>query len=60
MIKRTRTLALVVLGAVAMLLVGCNTIHGIGEDISAAGTGLANIAKDSNPGASASSSTAPN
>jgi predicted small secreted protein len=54
---RIRTLALAVLGAVALLLVGCNTMRGIGEDISAAGSGLANLAKDSSPTASSSTTT---
>ena len=50
---RIRTLAFMLLAAVALLLVGCNTIQGLGEDISAAGTGLANIAHDANPTATA-------
>jgi len=33
----------------ALTLTGCNTTEGIGEDISAIGQGLANVASDTNP-----------
>lgn len=46
---RKRMLALLCLGAVALFIAACNTIEGIGEDFSAAGDGLSNMANDANP-----------
>ena len=44
-----RLIALGVTVLVLALAAGCNTMEGIGEDVSAAGEGLSGAASDSNP-----------
>ena len=43
--KKTVFSALI-LGALSLALVGCNTMHGLGQDIEAGGKGLSNAAGD--------------
>lgn len=47
--RLVRLAAFVVLGFAAVLLPGCNTMEGIGEDISAAGQGMADLSAKANP-----------
>jgi predicted small secreted protein len=37
---------LVLTAAACLLIASCNTVRGIGEDVSAAGQGLADVAQD--------------
>ena len=47
--RMVRLTALVVLGFAALMLSGCNTMEGIGEDISAAGQSMADMSSKTNP-----------
>jgi predicted small secreted protein len=42
-------LAIAVAAMAAVLVQGCNTIEGVGADVSAAGQGLADAAHNNNP-----------
>lgn len=46
---RTRLLAMLLLALGAFALTACNTMEGMGEDISSAGDGLSGAADDANP-----------
>lgn len=43
---RRKIVAVLVLVTGALLLAGCNTIAGIGEDVAAAGNGVADLSHD--------------
>lgn len=45
-----RLIVSVVLIGFSLLTAGCNTVEGVGHDVSALGQGLADVAADSNPG----------
>jgi predicted small secreted protein len=47
--RLVRLAVFLVLGLAAVTLSGCNTMEGIGEDISAAGQGMADLSAKANP-----------
>ena len=42
-----KLVALLGLGGLGMMLAGCNTVHGFGQDMSAAGRGISNVVSGS-------------
>ncbi|MHC4414222.1 MAG: entericidin A/B family lipoprotein [Planctomycetota bacterium] len=46
---RLRLLMVALVGLVGCLFVGCQTVEGVGKDISSMGEGVSDIARDANP-----------
>ena len=54
-----KLVALLGLGGLGMMLAGCNTVHGFGQDMSAAGRGISNVVSGSSSETESSGSGSP-